>query len=149
MCVLHGCLVQIPGNPIVSDECRQLLVHLLQRDPGARISFTDFFNHPFIDLDHFPSQDSMEKAVRKDLALQLCLFSIIKTYAHYSARMSPETTHKLMRFYMEVLILARHYTSVHTISFCFFELLPTGCIGYVHIRLQTFTCARCCVCVSV
>ncbi len=30
---------------------------------------------------------------------------LLQPYMPYSARMSPETTHKLMRFYMEVLIL--------------------------------------------
>ncbi len=36
--------------------------------------------------------------------------------------MSPETTHKLMGFYMEVLIYTRCYTLVH--GFCFFNLFP-------------------------
>ncbi len=31
--------------------------------------------------------------------------TIIGPYTPYSARMSPETTHKIMGFYMEVLIL--------------------------------------------
>ncbi len=46
-------------------------------------------------------------------------------YTTYSALISPENTHKLMRFYMESLILG--YTLVH--SFCFFfKLFPTLCI---------------------
>ncbi len=38
--------------------------------------------------------------------------------------MSPETTHKLMGFYMEVLILGA-ILLVH--GFCFFKLFPIGC----------------------
>ncbi len=40
--------------------------------------------------------------------------------------MSPEKTHKLMGFYMEVLIhvLGVTYTLVH--AFCFFKLFPIG-----------------------
>ncbi len=45
----------------------------------------------------------------------------------YSACMSPENTHKLMGFYMEVFNTGR-YTLVH--GFCFFKLFPIGCIGY-------------------
>ncbi len=46
--------------------------------------------------------------------------------------MSPENTHKSMGFYMEVLILdvIHTWTSVH--GFCFFKLLPIGCIGLTH-----------------
>ncbi len=47
-------------------------------------------------------------------------------YTPYSARKSPETTHKLMIFCMEVLIL----------GFCFFKLFPIGCIGLT-------TCIQC------
>ncbi len=39
--------------------------------------------------------------------------------------MSPESTHKLMRVYMEVVI-AVIYTSVY--GFCFFKLFRIGCI---------------------
>ncbi len=46
----------------------------------------------------------------------------------YSAHMSPENTHNLMGFYMEVLIL-RRYTLVH--GFCCFKLFPIGCMGLI------------------
>ncbi len=44
----------------------------------------------------------------------------------YSARMSPENTHKLMGFYMEGLILG-----VNTLYmlFCFFKQFLIGCMG--------------------
>lgn len=70
----YCCLVlQIPSSPPVSEECRDLLMSLLQRDPDARISFEDFFNHPFIDLTHFPTPDSLEKAVSVELD---CVYSL-------------------------------------------------------------------------
>lgn len=45
----------------ISNDCRNLLKSLLNRDPDRRISFDEFFNHPFIDLDHAPSSDSLAK----------------------------------------------------------------------------------------
>ena len=48
----------------MSQHCKHLLNGLLQRDPVKRISFNDFFGHPFIDLEHMPSKESFSKAVR-------------------------------------------------------------------------------------
>ncbi|XP_072038604.1 serine/threonine-protein kinase ULK3-like [Amphiura filiformis] len=54
--------IAIPSNIPISDKCRDLLVRLLQRDPAERIEFSDFFQHPFIDLDHVPCTESLQKA---------------------------------------------------------------------------------------
>jgi hypothetical protein len=48
---------------MLSANCKDLLKRLLQRNPKDRISFEQFFNHPFIDLDHMPSSNSFFKAV--------------------------------------------------------------------------------------
>ena len=48
---------------MLSANCKDLLKRLLQRNPKDRISFEQFFNHPFIDLDHMPSSNSFIKAV--------------------------------------------------------------------------------------
>ena len=48
---------------MLSDECRDLLQKLLQRDSDKRISFDDFFKHPFIDLEHAPSLKCLPQAV--------------------------------------------------------------------------------------
>lgn len=56
--------IQIPYGVDISDECRDLLTRLLQREPDERISFEEFFTHPFIDLEHMPSKMSYEMAVR-------------------------------------------------------------------------------------
>ncbi|XP_037079891.1 serine/threonine-protein kinase ULK3-like isoform X2 [Pollicipes pollicipes] len=70
--------VQLPPAVSVSDECRDLLTRLLQRDPQRRIIFEHFFEHPFVDLEHAPSADSLpkgtrlvEQAVEKDAAGEL------------------------------------------------------------------------------
>lgn len=59
----HSCL-QIPQRPQVSRCCKELLNGLLQREPDKRISYDEFFSHPFIDLEHMPSSESLSKAVR-------------------------------------------------------------------------------------
>nr|XP_054755712.1 serine/threonine-protein kinase ULK3-like [Lytechinus pictus] len=54
--------IEIPTFVETSDSCRDLLSRLLKRDPGERIDFEEFFHHPFIDLEHMPCQDSLDKA---------------------------------------------------------------------------------------
>ncbi|XP_048473111.1 serine/threonine-protein kinase ULK3 isoform X3 [Rhincodon typus] len=54
--------VELPPGSRVSRECRDLLLRLLERDPEQRITFEEFFTHPFVDLDHMPSEESLEKA---------------------------------------------------------------------------------------
>ncbi|PVD19971.1 hypothetical protein C0Q70_20465 [Pomacea canaliculata] len=65
--------VELPPGVEVSDDCRDLLLKLLQRNPEDRISFEEFFNHPFVDLLHAPSpyclrnaKDIVSQAVKKD-----------------------------------------------------------------------------------
>jgi serine/threonine-protein kinase ULK3 len=48
----------------VSTSCQDLLAHLLQHDPNARIDFPEFFEHPFLDLQHAPGSSSLEKATQ-------------------------------------------------------------------------------------
>lgn len=57
---------QLPPGSRVSKECRDLLLRLLERSPDARITFAEFFSHPFVDLEHMPSADSLLKAVREE-----------------------------------------------------------------------------------
>ncbi|XP_036365877.1 serine/threonine-protein kinase ULK3 isoform X2 [Octopus sinensis] len=56
--------IALPYGVEVSDNCRDLLLSLLKRDPDKRIKFTEFFCHPFIDLVHAPSSESLEKAAK-------------------------------------------------------------------------------------
>lgn len=54
---------------MLSETCKDLLKRLLQRNPQDRISFEQFFNHPFIDLEHMPDATSYNKAVELILKL--------------------------------------------------------------------------------
>lgn len=46
--------IRMPNN--ISPECRDLLQNLLKVDPNERISFEDFFAHPFIQLSHYKEE---------------------------------------------------------------------------------------------
>lgn len=54
--------IELPSYPRTSDECSALLYGLLQRDPDDRITFEQFFLHPFVDLEHKPSPECLNKA---------------------------------------------------------------------------------------
>ncbi|XP_028630238.1 serine/threonine-protein kinase ULK3 isoform X2 [Grammomys surdaster] len=58
-------LIELPLRPQLSLDCRDLLQRLLERDPSRRISFQDFFAHPWVDLEHMPSGESLAQAVRR------------------------------------------------------------------------------------
>lgn len=54
--------IEIPANQI-SPECRDLLLGLLKHNPSGRLSYDQFFKHPFLDLDHVPSPESYAKGL--------------------------------------------------------------------------------------
>ncbi|RDD46289.1 Serine/threonine-protein kinase ULK3 [Trichoplax sp. H2] len=54
--------ITLPSNANISASCRDLLISLLRRNPDERISFDNFFNHPFIDLEHMPSPECLAKS---------------------------------------------------------------------------------------
>ncbi|KAA8596127.1 hypothetical protein FQN60_011418, partial [Etheostoma spectabile] len=60
--------IELPPGARVSKDCRDLLLRLLERNPDARITFAEFFTHPFVDMEHMPSSESLVKA--KELVLQ-------------------------------------------------------------------------------
>ncbi|CAD7084987.1 unnamed protein product [Hermetia illucens] len=55
--------IAIPTNAKISGECEDLLTRLLQHDVSKRITFKEFFEHPFLDLKHSPNEQSLQKAV--------------------------------------------------------------------------------------
>ncbi|XP_051053520.1 serine/threonine-protein kinase ULK3 isoform X3 [Phodopus roborovskii] len=55
-------VIELPLRPQLSPDCRDLLQRLLERDPSRRISFQDFFAHPWVDLEHMPSVESLARA---------------------------------------------------------------------------------------
>lgn len=54
--------IEFPSHVKISTDCENLLRRLLRHDPAQRITFDDFFNHDFIDLEHTPSEDNLKKA---------------------------------------------------------------------------------------
>lgn len=69
MCPCHIPL-QLPLRPQLSLDCRDLLQRLLERDPSRRISFKDFFAHPWVDLEHMPSGESLARAVSRPVGMR-------------------------------------------------------------------------------
>ncbi|CAH2083257.1 unnamed protein product [Euphydryas editha] len=55
--------IEIPPNSSISPGCLDLLTRLLKHDPDKRITYEDFFNHEYLDLDHMPSKENYNKAV--------------------------------------------------------------------------------------
>ncbi|KAE8753055.1 hypothetical protein FOCC_FOCC000400 [Frankliniella occidentalis] len=55
--------IDIPKCASVSSQCRDLLTRLLKHDPEQRIDFETFFKHNYLDLEHFPCEESLQKAV--------------------------------------------------------------------------------------
>ncbi|KAF4519166.1 hypothetical protein B566_EDAN008229, partial [Ephemera danica] len=56
--------IEMPPGGRVSPACQDLLSRLLQPDPSKRIDFCDFFNHPFLDLEHAPGPESLKTAAK-------------------------------------------------------------------------------------
>lgn len=56
--------IQLPKGHKTSNNCVSLLNSLLEVDAKDRITFDKFFDHPFLDLEHMPSSESMDKAER-------------------------------------------------------------------------------------
>ncbi|KAK3910588.1 Serine/threonine-protein kinase ULK3 [Frankliniella fusca] len=55
--------IDVPKCASVSAQCRDLLTRLLKHDPEQRIDFETFFKHSYLDLEHFPSEESLQKAI--------------------------------------------------------------------------------------
>ncbi|XP_063371718.1 serine/threonine-protein kinase ULK3-like [Cydia amplana] len=55
--------IQLPHGAGISSGCKDLLTRLLKHDPEERISYEEFFQHPYLDLEHMPSKENYDKAV--------------------------------------------------------------------------------------
>ena len=51
--------VKIPMETNISDDCRDLLLKLLQKDPEKRISWPQFFTHPWLDAEFKEREDML------------------------------------------------------------------------------------------
>ncbi|CAH8538331.1 unnamed protein product [Dicrocoelium dendriticum] len=63
MRLLNREAVQIPHNPQTSGNCSSLLKGLLRPDPSDRLNHQEFFDHPFVDLKHAPTAESLSHAL--------------------------------------------------------------------------------------
>ncbi|CAH8561216.1 unnamed protein product [Heterobilharzia americana] len=54
--------IELPSTNEISKPCAALILGLLKRKPSERLNHEQFFSHPFIDLGHVPSAQSMDKA---------------------------------------------------------------------------------------
>ena len=71
--------IVIPRGRKLSGPCRDLLARCLKTNPEERLGFEEFFDHPFLDLEHAPSEESHQKAVdtaAKVMSLLCALFEI-------------------------------------------------------------------------
>lgn len=79
----------------ISENCRDLLERLLQRDPAKRLSFDDFFRHPFVDLDHAPSPRCITHAVSLDTpVIKPILYCYGSLFTCDLERIGDESCHK-------------------------------------------------------
>ena len=69
-----------------STECRDLLTRCLVRCPEKRITFADFFSHPFLELEYMPDENTFQKAsiLVTQVSVHFFIFIIIRLvrYAH-------------------------------------------------------------------
>ncbi|VDM32138.1 unnamed protein product [Hydatigera taeniaeformis] len=66
--ILDESPIKIPSQPAFSRDCIDLVSKLLKRKPSERIPHEEFFVHPFIDLVHAPSPQSIDKAIHHIVA---------------------------------------------------------------------------------
>ncbi|XP_055343291.1 serine/threonine-protein kinase ULK3-like isoform X2 [Paramacrobiotus metropolitanus] len=83
--IAEGYPISFPSDIKISDKCRDLLDRLLKHDPNERISFEEFFKHPFLDFEHFPSDSNYEKAlslckIAGDFDKKQCYEDAVKNY---------------------------------------------------------------------
>ncbi|XP_050536870.1 serine/threonine-protein kinase ULK3 isoform X2 [Daktulosphaira vitifoliae] len=54
--------IEVPKTQ-VSANCQHLLINLLKHNPSERMSYDEFFRHPFLDLEHLPNAESYAKGI--------------------------------------------------------------------------------------
>jgi len=60
--IAEDAAIVVPDSPSISENCHDLLTRCLTRDPSHRISYEEFFQHGFLDLEHMPSDQSETQA---------------------------------------------------------------------------------------
>jgi len=57
---------EMPGDVKLSPICKDLLMKLIVMDPEKRISYQDFFKHPFIDFDKEPYLEAYNETMNNN-----------------------------------------------------------------------------------
>ena len=73
--IAENAAIVVPDSPSISENCHDLLTRCLTRDPSHRISYEEFFQHGFLDLEHMPSDQ-----VRSLSSQLLNMFFFSKSY---------------------------------------------------------------------
>lgn len=60
--------VKIPSNTKISNECKNLLISLLIKNPDKRISWTDFFNHSWLNEEKISKAENITKKENDDFS---------------------------------------------------------------------------------
>ncbi|XP_055323910.1 serine/threonine-protein kinase ULK3 [Sitodiplosis mosellana] len=56
--------ITISPTAAISSDCRDIMTRLLVHEPEQRISFQQFFDHPFLNLNHDASDENLGKAIQ-------------------------------------------------------------------------------------
>ncbi|XP_045508837.1 serine/threonine-protein kinase ULK3 [Colias croceus] len=143
--------IEIPANSSISPGCIDLLTRLLQHDPDKRITYEDFFNHEYLDLEHMPSKENYVKAVglikraidaecTGALPTALTLYSEALRYLVPAARCEPDALRrtalsaKLASYMDRAEEIKRYLKSPQSIP----NVPQTGALGQTHgARINT------------
>ena len=52
--------VKIPKDSKISEDCKDLLLKLLKKNPAERIEWHDFFTHPWLDSEFKEREDMLK-----------------------------------------------------------------------------------------
>ena len=58
--------IDLPSNPVLSTSCHDFLTQALAIEVDQRLTFAEMFQHPFLDLTHLPSENSLARFVTGD-----------------------------------------------------------------------------------
>ena len=92
--IAEDAAIVVPDSPSISENCHDLLTRCLTRDPSHRISYEEFFQHGFLDLEHMPSDQV------RSLSYQLLnmLFFQSHIQPHIFVRMLPSLIEDIVLF---------------------------------------------------
>lgn len=73
----------ISSTAAISSDCRDILTRLLIHEPEQRISFQQFFDHPFLDLNHDASDEVRSQSIFRFTNLFIFFRNFMKLSLHF------------------------------------------------------------------